>query len=267
VTPYYADDIVTIYHGDCRETLPSIEADVDMVLTSPPYGAIRDYGGAVADGTVLRALLLAKERMGPGSVMMLNTADQTVEGSETGDSFRHILALMDAGLRLHDTMAYCRDGVTFPDANRYLPAFEFMFVLSYGAPRHFHGIKDRRNKWAASRIHGKGREADGSMSAPSRLGQLIPEFGLRYNWWVLPTASQADGKSDHPARMPLGMATGHIVTWTDPGETILDPFMGSGTTLVAAKSLNRHAIGIEIEERYCEIAATRCSQGVLGLES
>jgi site-specific DNA-methyltransferase (adenine-specific) len=66
--------------------------------------------------------------------------------------------------------------------------------------------------------------------------------------------------------MPYPMAAAHIQTWTVPGEIVLDPFMGSGTTLRAAKDLNRLAIGIEIEERYCEIAAKRCAQEVLDLQ-
>jgi site-specific DNA-methyltransferase (adenine-specific) len=266
MTPYYADDLVTIYHGDCRDVLPKLD-DVSMVLTSPPYGAIRDYGATADNDGVLISLLLAAERMADGAVMMLNTADQVVDGSESGDSFRQVLALMEHGLRLHDTMIYCKDAVTYPNANRYLPAFEYMFVLSRGAPRHFHGIRDRRNKWAGAPIHGTRREADGTLLRPSRFGKAMPAYGLRLNWWLMATASQADGPGDHPARMPMAMATAHVVTWTDPGDVVLDPFMGSGTTLVAAKSLGRHAIGIELEERYCEIAANRCRQEVLGLST
>ena len=260
--PYYQDDLVTIYHGDCREVLPDVGL-VDMVLTSPPYGGVREYGGhEMVDIPALMPELA--QSLAPGGVIVWNAADQVVDGSETGDSFRHVLAAMDAGLRLHDTMIYCKEGVTFPDANRYLPAFEFVFVLSNGRPKHFNGIRDRRNRWAGAPIHGTRREADGSLLTTNNHGAPVPDFGLRYNWWLLTTASQEPTWA-HPARMPSPLARGHVTTWTDPGETVLDPFMGSGTTLRAAKDLGRRAIGIEIEERYCEIAAQRCSQEVLGL--
>ena len=258
--PYYEQGGITIYHGDCLEVLPLL-APVEMALTSPPYGDMREYGGhSPVDWRCVMSHLA--RLIVPGGVVMWNSADQTVDGSETGDSFRLALHALGVGLRLHDTMIYCRDGVTFPDANRYHPAFEYMFVFSNGAPANFNGIKDRRNKWAGTPMHGTQRERDGSKTRLSRDGQPVPEMGLRYNWWILNPASTEEAV-DHPARMPKAMATAHIETWTLPGQTVLDPFMGSGTTLRAAKDLGRRAIGIEIEERYCEIAVKRLAQEVL----
>ena len=258
--PYYQDDWVTIYHGDCREVLPTLPG-VDLVITSPPYGEIRDYGGHTKPDLLLTIEKLSNVIV-PGGVIMWNVADQTINGSETGDSFRQALKAIDCGLRLHDTMIYCKEAVTFPDSNRYFPSFEYMFIFSKGAPKHFNGIKDRKNKWAGSDIHGTRRETNGKLYKPKNFGMAIPDVGLRWNWWILNTASQEE-TLDHPARMPISMANGHIQTWSDEGETILDPFMGSGTTLRAAKDLKRKAIGIEIEEKYCEIAARRMSQEVL----
>ena len=90
---------------------------------------------------------------------------------------------------------------------------------------------------------------------------MFPEFGLRRNWWVIsnPYTGITEG---HPAPMSPKLARDHILTWSVPGDIILDPFAGSGTTLWAAKQMGRRAIGIEIEERYCEIAAKRLSQEV-----
>lgn len=262
--PYYDEGGITIYHGDCREVILTFNA-VDAVVTSPPYGEIRDYGGHVSVDArdVIR---LVSERLAPGGVVVWNVADQTVDGSETGESFRQALHAMECGLRLHDTMIYCKEAVVFPDSNRYLPAFEYVFVFSNGAPRHFNGLKDRKNKWAGTKIHGVRRESDGSQREPNRLGAFIPEYGLRWNWWVLRTAGQEADGTAHPAQMPIDLASAQIQTWTAPDELVLDPFMGSGTTLRAAKDLGRRAIGIEIEERYCEIAAKRLSQETLGLE-
>ena len=262
--PYYEHDGITIYHGDCREILPELEG-VDMALTSPPYGEIREYGGHGCVDLLGVIGQLAK-LLNPGGVVMWNVADQTVNGSETGESFRQALHAINCGLRLHDTMIYCKEAVVFPDANRYHPAFEYMFVFSKGSPKHFHGIKDRKNKWAGETIHGTRREANGQLRPPSNHGERIPDVGLRWNWWVMKNASQ-EVTLDHPARMPMPMARAHVETWTDPEEIILDPFMGSGTTLRAAKDLRRKAIGIEIEEKYCEISAKRLEQEVFDFPS
>jgi hypothetical protein len=256
--PYYQHAGITIFNADCRDVLPDLEM-VNCTVTSPPYGAIREYGGFEFDWR--ETITGLWHRTLNGGVVMWNVADQVVNGSETGLSFRQALYFLECGFRLHDSMIYCKEGVTFPDENRYLPAFEYMFVFSKGAPAHFNGLRDRRNKYAGSTIHGPQRLADGSMEPKCRDGELVPEFGLRLNWWIMNPAS-TEPSNGHPARMPTPMARGHIETWTDPGETVLDPFMGSGTTLRAAKDLGRKAIGIEIEEKYCELAARRMSQEV-----
>jgi site-specific DNA-methyltransferase (adenine-specific) len=192
---------------------------------------------------------------------MWNVADQTIDGSETGAPYRQALRFLSAGFRLHDTMIYAKRDVTFPDANRYLPCFEFMFVASRGRPSCFNGIKDRKNRYAGSTIHGTQREQNGTTTQVSGLkkGRRVPKMGLRRNWWVMANRQ----RNGHPATMPPAMATGHIRTWTEDNALILDPFMGSGTTLRAATDLGRKSIGIETEEKYCEIAANRLAQGVL----
>ena len=138
-------DRAVLYLGDCREILPTIE-NVNAVITSPPYDNMRTYGGH-EPVNCLAVINLIANILEDGGVCMWNVADQVIDGSETGTSFRHALRAMECGLRLHDTMIYCKEGVTFPDANRYHPAFEYMFVFSKGAPAHFNGIKDWKNKW------------------------------------------------------------------------------------------------------------------------
>lgn len=262
--PYYSENGIEIYHGDCREILPSLPK-VDLVVTSPPYGSVRDYVRYEGVDTLAVLAELACMLI-EGGVIVWNTADQVTEGSETGQSFREALHVMSQGLRLHDTMIYCREGVNFPDANRYHPAFEYMFVFSKGAPRCFNGIRDRKNKWGGTTVHGTQRERDGRMTVPSQNGSLIPDIGLRLNWWILKPAS-TEPTLDHPARMPISMAQAHVQSWCNAGDLVLDPFMGSGTTLRAAKDLGRKAIGIEICEAYCEIAANRLRQEVLKFEA
>lgn len=96
----------TLYLGDCLEILPTL-ARVDAVITSPPYDAVREYGGHAPVDT-FRVLDGCARVLAPGAVMMWNVRDQTVDGSETGTSFRQALHCLELGLRLHDTMIYCR---------------------------------------------------------------------------------------------------------------------------------------------------------------
>ena len=244
----------TLYRGDCREILPTL-GPVDAVVTSPPYGNIREYGGH-SPVDCLDIIAKISCILSDGAVCVWNVADQVIDGSESGESFRHALHAKKCGLRLHDTMIYCKEAVTFPDNNRYHPAFEYMFVFSKGAPAHFNGIKDWRNKWGGSLTHGTDRNADGTTSVRNGKGRPVPVHGLRRNWWVI--ANPYNGETaGHPAPMPYSLACDHITTWTVPGATTLDPFMGSGTTGVACVKLGRRFTGIEIDPGYFDIACKR----------
>ncbi|MFN8520751.1 MAG: site-specific DNA-methyltransferase [Chloroflexota bacterium] len=198
-TPYYADDLVTLYHGDCRELLPLVEADV--VVTDPPYGV----GKADWDGEFLLPTL-------PDSVTTL--------------------ALMPGVVNL----------VRCPEAIGRL-AFRWALAarISNGMTRGAFGF----GNWIPALYY----TADGvSLYGPA---QDCREFVV------------SGAMPDHPSPKPLG-----AVRWfvdRCPAGSVLDPFAGSGTTLLAAKEAGRRSIGIEIEERYCEVAANRLRQDVLGL--
>lgn len=244
----------TLILGDCREILPTLSG-VDAVITSPPYDGMRAYEG-VAPVNCLAVINHIANILNVGGVCVWNVADQVIDGSESGSSFRQALHAIDCGLRLHDTMIYCREGVTFPDSNRYHPAFEYMFVFSQGAPAHFAGICDWRNKWGGSPMHGTDRQPNGETTRINGHGRPVRDMGMRRNWWVIsnPFTGETAG---HPAPMPYSMAYDHIVTWTTVGATVLDPFLGSGTCGVAAGKAGRRFIGIEIHEPYFDIACRR----------
>jgi site-specific DNA-methyltransferase (adenine-specific) len=248
-----------LYLGDCLEVMPEL-GRFDAVVTSPPYGNIRDYGEAFQGVDCNHVISNIASLLIDGGVCMWNTADQTINGSESGESFRQALHALDAGLRLHDTMIYCKESVSFPDSNRYLPCFEYMFVFSKGAPKTFNPIKDRRNKWAGAKMHGTDRQKDGTTVPISQMGKEIPRTGIRRNWWIINEAGESGNK--HPARMPYSMAYGHVETWTLPGEAVLDPFMGSGTTGVACVQLGRKFTGIELDPDYFDIACERIAKAV-----
>lgn len=261
--PYYQDSAVTIYHGDCREILPDIT--FDLAVTSPPYDNMRDYGGYQFDfEDTVRVL---KSSCNQGGVVVWVVGDQTVNGCESGTSFRQALGFMAAGFKLHDTMIYVKDGFAFPEATRYQPIWEFMFVFVNGKLRTFHPIK-KKNKWGAMVFPERERQKEGHVTNGSKMRYTLDE-GTCGNVWVYGTGFMKTTLDriayEHPAVFPDGLARNHIQSWSDPHWTILDPFMGSGTTLRAAKDLGRKAIGIEIEERYCEIAAKRMAQEVLAL--
>jgi len=215
--------------GDCLEVMPTL-ARVDAVVTSPPYDNLRTYGEGWAGVDLLAALDSIADRLADGGVCMWNVADATVNGSETGSSFRQALHAIGIGLRLHDTMIYIKDNVNFPEDVRYFSGHEYMFVFSKGAPKSFNPIKDRRNKWAGTVMHGTDRHSDGSTKPISGKGREIRQFGMRFNWWHL---KNNHNPTPHPAPMPYAMAHDHIISWTKIGDVVADPFMGSGTTLVA----------------------------------
>jgi site-specific DNA-methyltransferase (adenine-specific) len=241
----------TLYLGDCLEVMPTLPK-VDAVVTSPPYDGLRDYGAkGAAPSSIIPSIA---HILCSGGVVMWNVMDQCVNGSETGTSFRQALAFMDAGLRLHDTMIYIKDNVNFPESTRYFSGHEYMFIFSNGSPKTFNPIKDRANKWAGTVMHGTDRQKDGTLKQISGKGKIINAFGMRFNWWRLKNNNNC---TTHPAPMPFRMAHDHATSWTDVGDTILDPFMGSGTTGVACAKLGRKFIGIEIEPKYFDIACQR----------
>lgn len=260
--PYYQDEWVTIYHGDCREILPELPK-VDLVLTSPPYDNLREYGGRGFCFSDLPYLLY--KVMTDGACCVWVVGDQTINGSETGSSFKQALAFMDSGFNLHDTMIWHKEAPPLTH-NRYEQAFEYMFIFGKGKPKMFNPIKSRKLWLDKRKIKVVRREKDGSYDVGYSKQTNNKTIG---NVWHFDTGGGQSTRDKiaygHPAIFPEELAEAHITSWSDIDNIILDPFLGSGTTAKVAKKLNRKCIGIEIEEKYCEIAAKRCSQGVFDL--
>jgi len=246
--------------GDNVETLRGFPADsIDLTVTSPPYDNLRTYGGHSWDfeGVAQQLWRVTK----PGGVVVWVVADATINGSETGTSFRQALRFMEIGFRLHDTMIYKKANVggARGSVNAYWQAFEFMFVLSKSIPKAFNPIEDRKNAKGGMVVTAGGRRnADGTTTKNAPM--LIAENGRRLNVWTISTANIG---GDHPAPFPEALARDHILSWSNEGDTVLDPFSGSGTTAKMAKHNGRQFIGIEVNPEYCEIAEERLRQGVL----
>jgi len=250
-----------IYHRDCIEGMRMLpDSSIDLTVTSPPYDDLRTYNGYNFDfeATAKELYRVTKD----GGVVVWVVGDRTQNGSETGTSFKQALFFKEIGFSLHDTMIYEKDSISFPDTNRYYQIFEYMFVLSKGKPKTVNLISDRKNKWAdgKKRIKGRERQSDGSLKG-RRKGNLLKSHGVRFNIWRFSTGKNKSTKDtiayQHPAIFPETLANDHILSWTNPNDIVLDPFMGSGTTAKMATVNNRQFLGFEISEEYVGIANKR----------
>lgn len=183
--------------------------------------------------------------------------DATVKGSETGTSFKQALFFKDIGFNLHDTMIWNKGSFSATGTLqiRYRSVFEYMFILSKGKPKAFHPLKDRKNIHAGRKVHGTIRQPNGDMIPGRTHGKKVNDYGQRFNIWDIPPSKERETRW-HPARFPKQLAKDHIISWSDEGDVVLDPFLGSGTTAIARIETSRHYIGYEISREYFEKTKT-----------
>ena len=254
-----------IYNEDCVLTMERLYLagqEVDLVVTSPPYDDIRSYEGtldwdfeAVAEGLF--------DVLAEGGVVVWVVGDQIKDYSETGTSFRQALRFMEFGFKLHQTMIYSKDSGFKPDRTRYNRSMEYMFVLSKGRPKTINLIKDKPNKHAgAARNSSTLRQRDGTMKPGTPT--VIHEKGTRSSIWEYQVGHMKTTTDkvayEHPAIFPERLVRDHILSWSNKGDLVYDPFCGAGTTPKVARNLNRRFIGSEIVPKYCEIANKRLSK-------
>lgn len=234
-TPYYQDDQVTLYHGDCREVLASLaDESVAAVITDPPYTerTHQNARSSAADGSMQRSLSGSRKTFASidddALRAVLAEAGRVSRGWVVATlDYRHAVGFdvtPPEGLRVMRLGVWVKTNPT-PQLSGDRPAQGWESIA-------YMHRSDRRSKW-----HGGG--AHGNYVAP------IPP---------------AEG---HPTAKPLPLVSQWVRWFTDHGDTVLDPFVGSGTTLRAAKDEGRRAIGVELDERYCEIAAKRLCQDTL----
>lgn len=244
-----------LLHGDCLNIMRSLDdQSVDLTVTSPPYDKLRTYKNTLEwNEKIWKQVINHLYRLTKhGGVVVWVVGDATIKGSKTGSSFRQALYFKEAGFRLYDTMIW-EKASRIPTQDRYYNVIEYMFVFSKGKPKTINFIVDHKNKTRGQRkrrdkIINKGKNIKGE-------GFIVtPEYSRRSNIWKYNTRGNG---TEHPAIFPLQLAEDHIFTWSDQKDTVLDPFMGSGTVGVACLKLNREFIGIEKVEQYCEIAKNR----------
>ena len=236
--PYYESGGITIYHGDCRDVLPSI-GGVDLIVTDPPYGL--SGGGA---------------HKGPNGTRSLHFFDN--------DS-------LSEGMAHTDTLLDMAEGLSLTSFYAWLGHQQFSkATLAFENA----GWSTRFLVWSrlcpAPPAPGAGWPSGASLCLyaykPGRTWTPTPLTVPQSNVIVADSYRHgAPGKNGHPTQMREILVSLPIEVSSRVGDVVLDPFMGSGTTLRAAKDLGRKAIGIELEERYCEIAARRLDQEVLAL--
>ena len=246
--PYYEQDGITIYHGDCREILPTLEK-VDLVLTSPPYNF--DAGsvlGCKYDYEFKRKGY--KDNYTPDEYYQQQSRLLDLVIPKAGLVFYNIQMIAgnkDALFRLMGNYADRLKEIIIWDKKNAEPAinenclnsqFEFILVFS----------EDNRRKFQRCYFE------RGTLSNVWSIGKIVKN------------QRNAISRIKHFAMMPFGVADRILLNFSEKNDTVLDPYLGSGTTALSAKKLNRRCIGIEIEEKYCEIAAKRLSQSVMRLE-
>lgn len=227
MTPYFEtpDGRITIYHGDCREILPMLTEPVDLVLTDPPYGI-----GYVSNLRQVRFDGIAGDDAVPvewiREIKRLAKFRTAVYWFASEDSIEETRrAVQSVGFGLNRMLVWDKQAFTAGDLNDYGCQVEYI-VFATNGPVKLNGNRDPN-----------------LLSVP----RVNPKVMM------------------HPTEKPLALMSYLVLRSTAPGDLVLDPFMGSGNSLVAAMDLGRRAIGIELEERYCEIAARRLSQQVLPL--
>lgn len=254
-----------IYCMDCLEGMKLLPNEcIDLTVTSPPYDNLRAYNGFTWDfeGVAKELYRVTKQ----GGVVVWVVGDATIKGSETGASFKQALYFKEIGFNLHDTMIYEKHNPVPNANNRYQQSFEFMFVLSKGKPKTTNILLTKRsnecNDKRTFRVKTVNRDKDGEFSEAKY--QTIREFVPRRNIWKYKVGlynSTTDKVAfRHPAIFPEQLAQDHIISWSNEGDLVLDPFMGSGTTAKMALLNNRHFIGFEISKEYCKIAEKRISE-------
>ena len=255
-------EINKIYNENCLDTMKKMPDNfIDLTVTSPPYDNLRKYNGYSFDFESIARELFRVTKV--GGVVVWIVGDATINGSETGTSFKQALYFKEIGFNLHDTMIYQKKNILPRDPRilRYYQEFEYMFVFSREKPKTCNHIRVDC-KHAGKKAVPYSRNNDNSLRLDRKIknkDHIINKTKIIGNVWKYSVTSN----KIHPAPFPEQLANDHIISWSNEGDVVYDPFMGSGTTGKMAKLNNRYCIASEISEAYCEIGAKRMCQEVM----
>lgn len=254
-----------IHNMDCVEGMRMLpDESVDLTVTSPPYDNLRRYHGFSWDFEATARELYRVTK--PGGVVVWVAGDATIKGSETGTSFRQALYFMEIGFRLHDTMIYAKNNPIPQNHNRYEQSFEYMFVFSKGKPKAFHPIMEpTKNAGKALQWGNRKTVMDANQCRRDRGNDVLVVKSQKPKTNIF-FYNIGGGKTGHPAVFPEQLAADHILSWSNPGDIVLDPFIGSGTTAKMAILNSRNFIGFDSSAEYCEIANKRAEDALRQLK-
>lgn len=246
--------------GNCLEKMQALpETSIDLTVTSPPYDDLRVYEGYSFDFEPIAKELFRVTKQ--GGVVVWVVKDAVKEGNRSLTSFKQALFFQQTGFKVYDVIIFSKNSSSTPHKNRYFDTFEYMFILSKGLPKTVNLLRDRPNKCAGQSTWGDRsiREKDGSLTKKGKY--IIADKSVRFNIWEYGVGF-AKGTTDaiafeHPATFPEKLAEDHILSWSNEGDLVMDPMMGSGTTGKMALKNRRNFLGIEISEKYYQIAEKR----------
>ncbi len=261
-------EINKIYNENCLDTMSRMpDGFIDLTVTSPPYDNLREYNGYEFDFESIAKELFRVTKH--GGVVVWIVGDATVNGSETGTSFKQALYFKEIGFNLHDTMIYHRIS-PFPDVIRYQQGFEYMFVFSKGKPKVFNPLREIKSINSFNSHIKTHRQKNGLITKPNDKAKerfkksLKDKTKTKSNVWYCPSGYMQSTKDkiayEHPAIFPEKLANDHIISWSDENDLIYDCFMGSGTTAKMSLRNDRNFIGSEMSAEYCDIANNRIEE-------
>jgi site-specific DNA-methyltransferase (adenine-specific) len=247
-----------IYNENCLETMARMQdGAVDLTVTSPPYDNLRTYNGYSFDFESIAHELYRVTKYGGVVVWIVN--DATINGSETGTSFKQALYFKECGFNLHDTMIYAKNSYMPLTHNRYEQQFEYMFILTKRKLNTFNPIKIPSLTAGTKRNRGSSKASEVTYAERKRAEKtIVNSEKQKANIWFYDVGK--NDKTKHTAPFPEQLANDHIISWSNEGDIVYDPFMGSGTTAKMALANKRQYIGSEVSGEYVEIAKERLKQ-------
>lgn len=245
---FYVGNAIDFLNKKCKEDT------IDLTVTSPPYEDLRNYKGYSFDPAEMLSTIYRVTK--PGGICVWVVGER-INGCRSLSSFEHAFIGRDCGFMVHDVMIYQKKNTPFMRSNAYTNCYELMIVLTKGKPKTFNPIKvpTKRRGWETA-VSNKGPDAVNRKRAVE-----LKKEKTKTNIWQYAVGLGGSTRDkiafQHPAIFPEKLAEDHILSWTNPGDLVLDPMCGSGTTCKMAELNGRRWIGIDISSEYIAIARER----------